>query len=34
MLGDAGEEIVAVAEHLGLGLEADARGDVADVALG
>ena len=29
VLGDACKEIVAVAEHLGLGLEPDARGDVA-----
>ncbi len=33
MLGDAGEEIVAVAEDLGLRLQADARGDQPDVAL-
>ena len=33
VLGDAGEQVVAVAEHLGLGLQPDARGDVALVGL-
>ena len=33
MLGDAGEQIVAVAEHLGLGLQPDARRDQPGVAL-
>ena len=29
VLGDARKEVVALAEHLGLGLKPDARGDVA-----